>query len=86
MEIKCDYVRQAEAASDLTGRGRWDWDIRSCMYLFAALKVDLTDKLIKPCRQVGKAAGPLLVRFYKEKKGQPLRSDTRGSMFEDVEV
>jgi hypothetical protein len=37
--------------------------------------------------QIGKAAGPLLVRFYKEReKGKLLISDTRGSMFEDVEV
>ncbi len=26
-----------EAASDVTGRGRWDWDIKSCMKLFPAL-------------------------------------------------
>lgn len=26
-----------EAASDVTDRGRWDWDIKSCVKLFPAL-------------------------------------------------
>lgn len=36
-----------EAASDVTARGSWDWDIRSCLNLFMALEVDLTEESIK---------------------------------------
>ncbi len=36
-----------EAANDVTGRGCWDWDIRSCINLFTALEVDLTEESIK---------------------------------------
>jgi hypothetical protein len=35
-----------EAASDVTGRDCWDWDIRSCKNLFVALEVDLTEEPI----------------------------------------
>jgi hypothetical protein len=42
-----------EAVSDVTGRGRSDWVIKSCMNLFVTFMVELTKKSIKLCREVG---------------------------------
>ncbi len=80
-----------EAASEVMGRGRWDWDIKSCANLFAALRVELTADSIKFCRRVGErmgeAARPLVVGFYEESdKSKLLKCDTRGTAFEDVEI
>jgi hypothetical protein len=44
--------RMGEAAGNRTGRGQWDWNIQSCLNLFAALKMDLAENSIKFCRRV----------------------------------
>ncbi len=80
-----------KAAEGTTGRGRWDWDVRSCMNLFAALKINLAkEDCIKFCRRVGEpgaAPRPLVVGFYEEAdRARLLRSDMRGTVFENVEV
>jgi hypothetical protein len=79
-----------EAEDHVKGRGRWDWDIQSCVNLFKALKINLKADSIKFCRRVGQPgdrARPLVVGFYDERdKTQLLRCDTRGTAFEDVEV
>jgi hypothetical protein len=60
------------------------------MNLFAALKGDLTEDSFKLCRwvsKVGEAVRPLVVGFCKERDRAKLqRCDTRGTVFEDVEV
>ncbi len=45
-----------KAEENVYGRGRYDWDVRSCANLFEALKLDLTSDSIKFCRRVGKEA------------------------------
>jgi flagellar biosynthesis GTPase FlhF len=79
-----------EAEESVTGKGRWEWDIKSCLNLFGALKIDLTENSIKFCRRVGErgaSARPLVVGFHEDRdRARLLRADTRGTAFEEVEV
>jgi hypothetical protein len=79
-----------EAAEGTTGRGRWDWDVRSCRNLFSALRINLAEDCIKFCRRVGEPGAvprPLVVGFHEEAdRARLLRSDTRGTVFENMEV
>jgi hypothetical protein len=61
------------------------------MNLFAALKITLAEEdCIKFCQRVGEpgaAPRPLVVGFYEEAdRARLLRSDMRGTVFENVEV
>lgn len=79
-----------EAGDDTTGMDRRDWDIRNCENMFRALRTNVTAENIKFCRRVGErgaAIRPLVVGFYDERdKRVILKSDTRRTVFSDVEI
>jgi hypothetical protein len=52
-----------------TGAERQEWDRKSCVNIFEALKLDLTERSIKFCRRVGEKGDeprPLVTGFYTE--------------------
>ena len=79
-----------EAPPDHAGRARWDWDIRSCENLFAALHIPVKAEGIRFVRRVGEAGGqprPLVVGFHEERdRARVLRADTRRTQFSDVDI
>jgi hypothetical protein len=79
-----------EAPPDHVGRARWDWDMKSCENIFAALHIPVKAEQIRFVRRVGEAGPhprPLVVGFHDEQcRARVLRADTRRSVFSDVDI
>jgi hypothetical protein len=79
-----------EAPPDHIGRARWDWDMKSCENLFAALHIPVKADRIRFVRRVGEAGShprPLVVGFHEEQdRARVLRADTRRTNFSDVDI
>ena len=75
-----------------TGMQRMEWDKKSCVNIFNALKLGLTEEAIKFCRRLGKKREeprPLVVGFYLEADRVKLLRNARllqTTKFKDVNV
>jgi hypothetical protein len=85
-------VGEKEQVEGDTGKDRAAWDKKSCLNIFQALELDLTEEDVKFCRRLGEKGEeprPLLAGFYTEtERSRLLRNAKRleNTVFSNVNV